>query len=247
MRINFKAIKGFSLIELLVVIAIIAILVALLLPALASAKARAKRTVCLNNVKQINLGVHLYAADNADVLPNTGVLTYMTYKDVMKHYVGLNGSSSPQDKIFTCPADLYYYRDSDGSYIPHGWHEQIVFDYSSYTFNGLNLFTNYPNFAYNGILPGLAGKRVDVVKNPAKTILITEAAAMYPYSWHQPKLSSGEIGMFNDSRNIVSFMDGHVDYIKMYWNSDLRYPNGYFSVSAYYDPPAGYDYEWSGN
>jgi prepilin-type N-terminal cleavage/methylation domain-containing protein len=63
---------GFTLIELLVVIAIIAVLVALLLPVLAGAKARAKRTACLNNLKQINLGVHLYAGDNGDTLPNVG-------------------------------------------------------------------------------------------------------------------------------------------------------------------------------
>ena len=61
--------KGFTLLELLTVIAIIAILSALLLSAVAIAKNKARRVVCINNLRQINLGVQMYSDDSNDKSP----------------------------------------------------------------------------------------------------------------------------------------------------------------------------------
>ena len=61
--------NAFTLIELLVVIAIIALLAALLLPALSSAREKARSIVCLGNLRQIFVGFALYASDNAGFFP----------------------------------------------------------------------------------------------------------------------------------------------------------------------------------
>ena len=66
---NIKATRGFTLVELLVVIAIIGILSALLFPALSSARERARRTQCVNNLKELAIAFQSYADDNGDQLP----------------------------------------------------------------------------------------------------------------------------------------------------------------------------------
>ena len=61
--------KGFTLIELLVVIAILAILAAILFPVFAKAREKARQSMCVNNVRQLALGVLMYAQDWDETLP----------------------------------------------------------------------------------------------------------------------------------------------------------------------------------
>jgi len=66
---QFRTRKGFTLIELLVVIAIIAILAAILFPVFARAREKARQTACLSNIKQLALGLLMYAQDWDETLP----------------------------------------------------------------------------------------------------------------------------------------------------------------------------------
>jgi prepilin-type N-terminal cleavage/methylation domain-containing protein len=243
--LNMKTNSALTLPELLVVIAIIAILAALLFPTLSSAKARAKRSVCVNNLHQINLGLRMYCDDSADKAPripydtNSYIPDFADYKKAMKSYVGLNGASSPQEKIFACPADTFYYEftATNQTYISQSLHDQATYDHSSYWFNG-----GTPTiFGTNS--PGIAGRSISSIKHPDKTVLVAEMPAFQPWSWHDPKRPlpmGGTWPLFKDAKDYVSFVDGHVSYIKIYW--EKRY-----SPTAAFDPPPGYDYQWSGD
>jgi prepilin-type N-terminal cleavage/methylation domain-containing protein len=256
MNRTIKSDIAFTLVELLVVIAIIGVLAALSLPALSAAKNKAKRTTCLNNVRQINLGIRMYCDDSSDVSPVTEKpserMPSLAFKELMKSYVGLKGRSSPQDTLFACPADVFYYdmiKDSRGFYnlwtnVFQGQHEQHRYDYSSYWFNGFNFHTNdNPQMAS---WLGIAGLKTASIKEPAKTVMVAESPAFIPYSWHDPRkpirIPTDEAPMFLDAKDVVGFVDGHVSYIKIYFE---EVPGNLFA--AFYDPPAGYDYKWSGN
>ncbi len=235
---------AFTLLELLVVIAIIAILAALLLPALSKVKARAQRTACLNNLRQVALGIHLYTVDNDDTLPGIIVTNGMPwpfrwrfFKELTKRYDGLSGPSSPQDKLFACPADTFYYlNESSTPLIRASMHDDPWADYSSYWFSRLNLETNA---ATGQNYRGVAGLKISSIRNTVRTLMVVDQPAVFAYSWHQPQsVTDPGPTEVNDSFNVASFVDGHVSYIPFYYDETQE------TFPGSYNPPDSYEYQW---
>jgi len=222
--------KWFTLIELLVVIAIIAILASLLLPALQTAKEKARRMVCLNDQKQLHISITLYA-DDFDAYPCHGDFfdwwsasgAYQAAKAELLKYVGrqnypICASMSSACTLAQSPTSPYWgvwdpYYIFPGSNMPH------PFIKPGYVFDG--------TVTYGGVTGGIAMDDLyPVVSDPNRSSGVGKEGGwkVLMHANGANTLPEGVNAVFNDGHGSWLPYDGHKTGLAQPMNKYLYTP-----------------------